>query len=234
MKLTFCAFLLLIPTLLTVGAAPADAKKAGAKKADSKKDWTAIFNGKDTKGWEMTGPGQLKLVNKELVTEGGMGMLWYSAKKYGNCKIRVVFKLTSSNDNSGIFIRLPERPSDPMQAVNQGYEVQIDNTGDEYHRTGCLYSLTKAKKAVNAKVNKWNKMVITLDGKRTIVKLDGETITDFTEGDPVPPKKSDYEPVRGPRPETGYIGLQNHGGDAKVHFKEVSISPLAKKPKAKK
>ena len=52
-------------------------------------------------------------------------------------------------------------------------------------------------------------------------------VTDYTEGDPVPTKKEWYEPDRGPRPERGYIGLQNHGDEAHVHFKEVSVRPLA-------
>jgi hypothetical protein len=69
-------------------------------------------------------------------------------------------------------------------------------------------------------------MLITLDGKRTLVEVNGQQVTDYTEGDPVPEKKIWYEPDRGARPEYGYIGLQNHGGDAHVHFKEVSVRAL--------
>jgi hypothetical protein len=58
------------------------------------------------------------------------------------------------------------------------------------------------------------------------VKVNGQVVTDYTEGQPVPPKKVGYEPDRGPRPEYGYIGLQNHGGHAHVHFKEVSVKAL--------
>ena len=36
----------------------------------------------------------------------------------------------------------------------------------------------------------------------------------------------DYEPERGPRPRSGYIGLQNHDDQQRVHFKEVSVAPL--------
>ena len=158
-------------------------------------------------------------------------MLWFSDKKFGNCEIRVVFKLSQENDNSGVFIRMPERPKDPMQAVNQGYEVQIDNTGDDFHRTGCLYSLSQAKEKVAAKTNDWTAMLITLDGKHTVVKVDGTVVTDFADGQSVPEKHKSYEPDRGPRPEFGYIGLQNHGGDAHVHFKQVQIRDL-KKPAA--
>jgi hypothetical protein len=213
--------------LMATGCAASLLAHLSTHAADAK--WSPVFEGKDTKGWEMVGPGELKLENGELVTHGGMGLLWFSQKKYGNCEIKVVFKLSSPTDNSGVFIRLPERPKDPMQGVNQGYEVQIDNNGDDYHRTGCLYSLSKAQNKVNARINEWNTMLITLDGPHTIVKVNGQVVTDYTEGDPVPPKKKEYEPDRGVRPNEGYIGLQNHGGDAQVHFKEVSVRPLSKK-----
>ena len=32
-----------------------------------------------------------------------------------------------------------------------------------------------------------------------------------------------YAPVRGPRSEYGYIGLQNHDGRTNMYFKEVSV-----------
>ena len=46
--------------------------------------------------------------------------------------------------------------------------------------------------------------------------------------DPVPAKKFDFEPNRGPRPESGYIGIQNHSDADVVFFKEVSVKPLKK------
>ena len=117
-------------------------------------------------------------------------------------------------------------PRDPWDAVNNGYEVQIHNGADPRHRTGALYSFTEVKNFVNARLNDWSTMLITLDGKRTIVEVDGVLTTDFTEGDPVPEREIWYEGKRGPRVEHGYIGLQNHGHGAQVHFKEVSVSPL--------
>jgi hypothetical protein len=51
-------------------------------------------------------------------------------------------------------------------------------------------------------------------------------VTDFTEGDPVPLKYQWYEPDRGPRPLGGYIGLQNHADEARVHFKLVAVRSL--------
>ena len=69
-------------------------------------------------------------------------------------------------------------------------------------------------------------MLITLDRDRTIVEIDGKRVADYTEGHWVPEKKICYEPDRGPRPEHGYFGLQNHGKEAHVHFARVRVRPL--------
>jgi len=67
-----------------------------------------------------------------------------------------------------------------------------------------------------------------MDGPHTVVLLNEVKVTDFTEGQPVPPKHpGSIDPDRGPRQDSGYIGLQNHPG-SDVYFKEVSITPLSK------
>jgi hypothetical protein len=92
--------------------------------------------------------------------------------------------------------------------------------------TGTLYSLTKAM-ARPGKTGEWNTLEIALDGPRTRVTVNGELVTDFKEGDPVPEKKAKWEPDRGLRPDEGFIGLQNHSKKDTVYFKEISLLPLA-------
>jgi hypothetical protein len=58
--------------------------------------------------------------------------------------------------------------------------------------------------------------------------LNGVKVTDFKEGDPVPERKFDFEPLRGPRPDSGYFGLQNHSDNDIVFFREVAIKSLKK------
>ncbi|HSI70135.1 MAG TPA: DUF1080 domain-containing protein, partial [Gillisia sp.] len=168
--------------------------------------------------------GQFILEDGLLKTSGGMGLLYYTERKFDNAIIRVVYKGADEN-NAGVFIRIPEKPEEAWMPVNKGYEVQIDDRGGDYHKTGVLYSFTKAK-ASPGKPGEWNTMEITLNGDRTLVHVNGVLVTDFTEGDPVPEKVESYEPDRGPRPNSGYIGLQNHGGEDVVIFKEVSYKEL--------
>jgi hypothetical protein len=187
--------------------------------------WTPLFNGRDLTGWEHVGSGRFVVENGMLRTEGGMGLLWYTSRKLGDCRVRVVYRTTARSSNSGVFIRIPEKPTEPWMPVNRGYEVQIDDSGDEHHVTGVLYSLTRAV-AHAGRTGEWNELEIGLDGPRTWVKLNGALVTDYTEGAPTPPKGEQWEPDRGPRPAAGYIGLQNHSTADTVYFKEVSVAPM--------
>jgi len=202
---------------------PAPAQDAAAQDSG----WKQLFNGTDLTGWEHVGPGGFTVEDGLLKPHGGMGLLWYTGQKFGNAQIRVVFKAVRNDSNSGVFIRIPEQPTEPWMPVNKGYEVQIENSGDDYHCTGVLYSLVKAMARPQKPPGEWNTMLITLDGPRTIVDLNGEKVTDYTEGDPVPPKKEKWEPDRGRRPKEGYIGLQNHSDRDVVYFKEVAVKELS-------
>ena len=191
-------------------------------------EWKQLFNGKDLTGWEHVGPGGFTVEDGLLKPLGGMGLLWWTGSKVGSSTVRVVFKTEKKDSNSGVFIRIPEKPTEPWMPVNRGYEVQIDNVEDDYHCTGDLYSLTKALARPQKPPGEWNTMDITVDGPHTVVTVNGEKVTDYTEGQPVPPKKKRYEPDRGPRPNEGYIGLQNHSNQDIVYFKEVAIKPLGR------
>ena len=186
-------------------------------------DWQPLFNGKDLTGWEMVGRGSFVVEDGMLKTEGGMGLLWYKPKPFGNTTIRVVFKTIGEHANSGLYIRIPEPPRDPWYAVHNGYEVQIDGRGDEWHSTGALYSLSKVSAKNQKPPGEWNTMEIELRGQKTTVKLNGMKVNEFTGNQPVPERKAWYEPVRGPRPDSGYIGLQNHDAKSTVYFREISV-----------
>lgn len=193
--------------------------------------WRQLFNGKDLAGWKHVGPGDQYVEDGFIKSHGGMGLLYWPGEKFGNCVFRVVFRMRDENSNSGVFIRIPIEPREEWMPVHYGYEVQIDNKPelsdeDDYHYTGMLYSLTKPLAKPGKPGPEWNTMEITLDGSRTIVYVNDVKVTDYKEGDPVPDRKFDFEPFRGPRPDSGYFGIQNHGDKDVVFFKEVSVKPL--------
>jgi hypothetical protein len=192
-------------------------------------DWRPLFNGRDTSGWQQVGRGSFTVENGALVTHGGMGLLWYAGEKFGNCTIRIVYrKGAGEHGNSGVFVRIPEPPPDAWYAVHHGYEVQINDHEDEFHRTGSIYSMSRAD-TFPPSPDGWNTLEITLDGSKTIIHVNGALVNEF---DPatasIPERRYSYEPERGPRPNEGYIGLQNHDDRSILLFREVSVRPFTR------
>jgi hypothetical protein len=198
----------------------------------SAQQWRPLFNGKNTDGWEFLaneGKPGFSVADGMLQTGGGKGMIWYTKEKLGNATLRVVYKMSNEKGNSGIFIRIPEPPKSERDGIHKGIEVQIDDRDNDWHCTGVLYSMTKAMARPSKPAGEWNEMEITMDGLRTIVKVNAVLVTDYDGVSPVPERTKDYEPERHPRPESGYIAIQNHDSSATIYFKEISVKPLAKK-----
>lgn len=195
---------------------------------------TRLFNGRDLSGWSRIPRHEDAPANQKPGFEIRDGLLvsipdapeddlWYTRRKIGNATLRVVYKTGAPDANSGIFTRIPIEPKSKDDAINKGIEVQIQDTGDDYHCTGVLYSMTKAKARPYKPAGEWNTLEITMRGPRTIVKLNGVVVTDYDGVSEVPPKNGRYEPDRGPRPDSGYIAIQHHGGKDTVWFKEIVL-----------
>ena len=232
LQLMSLSVLLLAPFILT-SVSTCNTTHQNATSQDSTQEWRQLFNGKDLTGWKHVGDGSMEVENGMIRGHGGMGLLYWVGDKFSDCTIRVVYKMRDENSNSGVFIRIPIEPFEAWMPVYYGYEVQIDNkpelsNEDDYHYTGVLYSLSKPLAKPGLPGPQWNTMDITLDGDRTIVYVNNIKVTDYKEGDAVPERKFDYEPFHGRRPDSGYIGLQNHGENDVVYFKEVAVKPLKK------
>lgn len=186
----------------------------------------------------------------------GLGLLVYKKEKLGNCQIRVVFKPKEAKSNSGVYVRIAdgilgevnrpgaaferdangtpskesseqmqasaEREEGPWFAVHQGYEAQVAGGA-----TGSIYSLAETSATPN-KAGEWRTMIITLNGTKIIVDLDGKHASSFDSARPdLPPRQQWHEPKREPkRPEVGYLGLQTHDPGDVVWYKEISVRPL--------
>lgn len=190
-------------------------------------EFKPLFNGKDLTGWKHVGEGSFVVDDGLLRTEGGMGLLYWTGGKVGDGTIRVVYRAVNKIDNSGVFIRIPLEPREAWMPVHYGHEVQIDARPERWgedgkdHATGTVYTFNKPLARAD-KLEDWNTLEITMKGPRTISRLNGVTVSDYTETD----KTSEvYKggPARGARPNQGYIGLQNHGAGDVVEFKEISL-----------
>jgi hypothetical protein len=184
---------------------------------DSSNEFSPLFDGQSIDGWRMAGPGKFVLVkyDKSLQSEGGMGLLWYTKKKYKDFVLKIDWKVNRRNDNSGVFVRFSDPDDDPIIAVNTGYEIQIDDMampdGNPLHKTGAIYNFAAALNAQGASttpIGHWNTFEIEVTGQKYSVKLnDVKVIPEFT----------------GNRNTEGYIGIQNHDADSHVSFKNIRI-----------
>jgi hypothetical protein len=206
---------LLVSLMMTAGAPAQEAA------------WTPLFDGKTLEGWTHVGPGQFVVKEGLLRTEGGMGLLFYDMAKLDHGTIRVVYRTGTPRSNSGVYIRIADKPTEPWYAVHNGFEVQIADGGAAARGTGSIYTFAEAK-AQPAKPQDWNTLEITLDGQKVATAINGTPVATFDAStlDPkAEPKTAPGDPARTPRVETGYIGLQNHDKDSIVEFKEVSFRP---------
>ena len=70
--------------------------------------------------WNMCGPGRFDLVDNTIVSNGGMGLLWYTEKQFRDFILKVHWKTCAKGDNSGVFVRFADPDDDPGIAVNTG------------------------------------------------------------------------------------------------------------------
>ncbi|MFD3324571.1 ThuA domain-containing protein [Streptomyces sp. NPDC058701] len=189
---------------------------AGMTEADCRPEsgYTALFDGSSTAGWKQAEPGGFDLVDGSLVSRGGLGMLWYSAREFtGDYSLKIDWKATA-DDNSGLFVGFPAS-DDPWSAVNNGYEVQIDATDSADRTTGSVYGFRSADIAArDAALNppgEWNTYELRVTGERLEVFLNGRRINDFTNTDPARSLRQ------------GHVGIQNHGEGDEVAFRNVRI-----------
>jgi len=189
--------------------------------------WTPLFNGMDTTGWMNSGA---KAPNAGWVVEGGAligqkgpGDIW-TKERYGDFVLDLEFK---TSGNSGVFIRT-DKPTDNVQT---GIEVQVDNpsTKPSKHSVGAIYDLVAPTKNV-AKKDEWNHLVITAQGPKLKVELNGEPIAEMNldewkEGGKNPDGSvNKYKTALKDFKREGHIGFQDHG--AGVSYRNVKLKKL--------
>lgn len=169
-------------------------------------------------GWNHYGPGYFILDEKTgiLKSQGGMGLFWYSAKKYKDFVLELEYKTTQKNTNSGVFVRVPEMPvSDDY--IYHSFEVQVYDAGKGIHKTAAVYDAQPPEFDAFNKTGEWNYYKITLKGNNIKVELNEKLVLDWN----MAPrgKVKDFALA-------GYIGLQNHDSISPVFYRNIFVKEL--------
>ncbi len=169
------------------------------------------------RGWNHYGPGYFEVDDKGVLKgQGGMGLLWYSAKKYRDFILECDFKCSTPTTNSGIFLRVPEVPTSD-DYIYHSIEIQIDDTSKGIHHTGAAYDIQAPLLEASLPTGEWNHYKIEFKGMRLKIELNDKLVMDW---EAKPGGK-----VKDLAPE-GYIGFQNHDSVSPPYFKNIYIKEL--------
>jgi hypothetical protein len=203
----------------------------------SGKQWNVLFDGKDLEGWQGATANYTVTDGAIQCLEGKGGVL-YSEKSYGDFTFRVDFQLPPAGNN-GLAIRYPsveeiEKLPKDLRHGDAAYvgmtELQILDDGhanyasiDPRQAHGSAYGMVAAKRGYLRPVGQWNHEVVTVQGSKISVELNGTRILDadlanvseFMANTPHPGKDR----------SAGHIGFAGHSDP--VRFRNIDILPTA-------
>ena len=197
-------------------------------------EWKKLLDGELKEHWTTEGNWKLEDGVVTLTPRQGESgwtrygsYLWLEGD-YQDFEISFDYKVQKGG-NSGFYFHV----GDVKEPVATGIEVQIYDSGSKAkdakltdHDSGGVIPGIPPTKNTAKPAGEWNTMEIAIDGQRTIVHVNGVLVTDYDGKSPVPERVHPWEPQRGPRPDSGYIGVQGHDDRATFYFKEISVTPL--------
>lgn len=182
--------------------------------------WVEIFNGKDLTGWKATeeNPESFKVVDGVLVVDGPRGHLFYredgADAKLKNFEFEAKVK-TFPKANSGVFFHtLWQAKGWPRH----GYEAQVNATHKDPRKTGSIYNVKDVRDDAAHKDEEWFIYHIRVEGKRVVIKVNGEVVNDFME--PEDPGHKNR------RLGEGTIAIQAHDPNSVIHYKDLRLRKL--------
>jgi hypothetical protein len=184
--------------------------------------WISLFDGKTLDGWKASdAPGTFTVENGAIVVHGPRSHLYYVGPVENHSFTNFEWKadvMTTPGSNSGMYFHTEWQETG---WPSKGYEVQVNNSHTDPKRTGGLYAIKDNYEAV-AKDGEWFTQHIIVSGKHIVVKVDGKTITDYTEPDNVQPPPD----MAGRKLGSGTFALQGHDPKSLVYYKNIMVKPI--------
>ncbi len=169
--------------------------------------WVLLFDGQTLFGWRAASRADWSVRDGAITVERGEPGLLHTTSQFGNYQLKLDFRAQPGAD-SGVFLHTSPRP---MDVTSRCYEVNIAAPQKSPFPNG---SLVQRKKASPVSLDSdWHTFDITANGGRFVVKLDGQTVLDYTDPKPL---------------GRGFIGLEFNTG--KVEFRNIKLRPLGMQP----
>ncbi|WP_428961883.1 OmpL47-type beta-barrel domain-containing protein [Micromonospora fluostatini] len=221
------------------------ARASNVGKSDEQTGYRSLLSrsGASFDQWEHVGAGGFTRNADGSITSkpvAGLGMLWFPIRTYGDFSLKLQWRDDAPGDgraNSGVFVRFPGVHQHPQEsrpewvAIKYGHEIQIlDRTDGDQYKTGSVYGFDQINldgAGVTPK-GTWNDYEIRVVGQHYSIFRNGVLINEFVNdpGTVFNPPRSDDPGGAGRQNTQGYIGLQVHGADDIVSFRNIRAATL--------
>ena len=187
----------------------------------TEKRFVSLFDGKTFAGWRVNeeNPSTFTVENGMIKVAGDRTHLFYEGTvanhNFKNFELKLKAK-TMPGSNSGVFIHTTYQAKG---WPNKGYEVQVNQTHDDWRKTGSLYSFSDVKENL-AKDNEWYDYHISVIGKHIVIKVNDKVAVDYTEPDTLPQGRGERYL------SSGTFALQGHDPKSVVYFKDIKVKVL--------
>lgn len=207
----------LLVAAVVIGMMLSGAISATAQQSDGK--WISLFDGKTLNNWKASeNPETFSVEDGLIVAHGDRAHLFYEGPAQNHNFTNFEFKAevkTTEGSNSGIYFHT-EYQDEGWPA--KGYEVQVNNTHDDPRKTASLYAVEDVMNKSPVEDDEWFRMYIKVQDDVITIKVDGETMVEYTE-----PADVDRE---GRVLDSGTFALQGHDPGSKVYYKNIKVRPL--------
>ena len=184
--------------------------------------WISLFDGKTLNGWKVGDNAQTFTVKDgAIVANGDVAHLFYDGSVKDHDFKNFEFKadvMTTPGSNSGIYFHTVYQDS---SWPAKGYEVQVNNSQEDWRRTGSLYGIQDIKE-VHVKDNVWYTESITVKDRLVTISINGKTVVEYDEPENVKREQGNEGRVL----SSGTFALQGHDPKSKVYFKNIMVKPL--------
>jgi hypothetical protein len=202
-------------------ARPASAADHALAPEEISEGWILLFDGQTTFGWEAGSDANWKVQDGVLAASAGKPGLLCTTSEFADYVLKVDFRCPRPTEgaaatNSGVFLRTPLKPTDPAKDC---YELNIASPPPEPATGGFVNprwspfptgSLVNRQRGEYRPAEGWQSYEVTAVGGHFVIKLNGQTVLDYTDPQPV---------LR------GRIGLQYRFGP--IEFRNVKLKPLS-------
>lgn len=183
-------------------------------------EFIQLFNGENLDGWKASeNADSWSVEDGMIVCAGPRSHLFYmgDAAPFKDFHFTGEVK-TTPGSNAGIYFHTKFQEEGWPK---YGFECQVNVTSSDPKKTSSLYGVVNVGNPP-VKDNEWYTQEIIVKGKHIVLKVNGETMVDYTE--PEGAKSSDPNFVR--LLSEGTFALQAHDPDSKVYFKDLKVKKL--------